>query len=249
MSSANRILVLVSIVAAAACHESPLSPSATAAKQLAVSSDATVTSLLADADASIAPTLQIQSDGLGAYRPSSTVTSSIQSIGAYVLDVTSSRGNRTVKLNFTQPIAGSGPNGGAPVAIPSGAYKVHMIAKCNLYNLNMLNMAPGTTINCPLHVGSISYGGATYALQMNPLASAADVAYPETNYANVTCTSAASPCNAWRITPNGAVTNADGSVTYQNVAKLLKQVTSKGSTTSVNQGDFLVSFAFTVTNP
>jgi hypothetical protein len=212
-----------------------------------------VTSNVADADTSIAPSLQIRSDGLGAYQNSSRLTSVIQSIGAWVLDSYTPRNStRGVYLEFSQPIAGSGPNGGNPVAIPSAVYKVHMISKCNLYGTSMLTQAPGTTMPCPLHVGDVYVGSTKYAVQMNPYMSAADTAYPETNFANITCvvpSSGAGPCTQWRIVPSATFTAPDGSQRLRNVGKLLKWVTSHGSTTAVNQGDFYFSFAITVTNP
>jgi len=240
---------VIAVVLLAACTpDRTVTPVSDVTLAAASSSNTSVTSNVADADSTIAPALQIRSDGLGAYRNSNTLTSLIQSIGAWVLDSYTPRNStRGVYLDFSQPIAGSGPNGGDPVAIPSGVYKVHMISKCNLYGNNMLTLAPGATMSCPLHVGDVYVGSVKYAVQMNPFNSAADTAYAETNYATVTCvvpSSGSGPCTQWRITPSGTVAGGSG-----NVGKLLKFVTSHGSTTAVNQGDFTFSFAITVTNP
>jgi hypothetical protein len=212
-----------------------------------------VTTVVADNNISIAPALQIRSDGLGAYQNSSSLTSIIQGIGAWELDsYDPKRSTRTVYLDFSQPIAGSGPNGGNPVAIPSGLYKVHAISKCNLYGNNMLTLAPGATMPCPLHFGKVYSGGVEYAVQMNPYNSVSDTAYPETNYANITCTyptSGSGPCTQWSMTPSGTFVGGNGTQYYRNVGALLKYGTGKGQATVVKEGDFYFSFAIGVTNP
>src|SRR5262245_7280475 len=107
-------------------------------------SDIPVTTLVADYAADIAPILQIASDQQGAYRDSRTLSSLIQSIGDYVLDSYNPRGGaRRLYLGFDQPIAGSGPNGSAPIPVPSGLYRVHLIAKCNAYGNSLFALAPG----------------------------------------------------------------------------------------------------------
>ena len=79
--------------------------------------------------------------------------------GAWVLDSQNPRNaTRTLFLDFGQPVAGSGPNGGDPIAVPSALYKVHAISKCNLYDNSMWTLAPGATMACPLHI-AFSYGG------------------------------------------------------------------------------------------
>jgi hypothetical protein len=251
----NAVPILVAAFAMACAEPSrPTAPKSGASFSAKASGgDTPVTTTVADADTTIAPTLQIQSDKLGAYKNSGTLTSVIQGIGAWVLDsYDPSRSTRTVYLDFSQPIAGSGPNGGNPVAIPSTTYKVHAISKCNLYNNSMLTLAPGATMPCPLHLGDVYSGGIKYAVQMNPYTSSADTAYSETNYANITCVypaSGAGPCTQWRITPSGTFTAPNGTLKYRNVGKLLKFVTSGKTTTTVNQGDFYFSFAIGVTNP
>lgn len=259
MMRATFYLTLTALLLAG-CSEQAADDAATAVSprgMAVVTTQATttaVTSTVADGDPTIAPSVQIQSDQLGVYRNSSTLSSVIQGIGAWLLDSATPRNaTRKVYLSFSQPIAGSGPNGGNPVAIPSGLYKVHMISKCNLYGTSMWTVPPGATIACPLHVGQVTYAGVTYAVQMNPYTSAdPDASYPETNYANITCVvpgSGSGPCTQWRMTPSGTYTEADGTTKYRNVGKLLKYVSSKGKTTAVNQGDFYFSFAIGVTNP
>lgn len=202
-----------------------------------------VTSTIADADTAVAPALQYQSDGLGPYVNASNLTSQIQSVGDWVLDMyTVSRATRQVYLDFSQPIAGTGPNGGNPVAIPSGLYKVRIISKCTLFGNNFLTLAPGATVPCPLHL-KFDYNGSSWALEMNPFASTGDPeGAPETNYANVTCVapgSGAGPCVGWRVTPSGAT----------NETRLIHYVTGKGGTQNVDEGDYDIAFSIGVTNP
>jgi hypothetical protein len=214
--------------------------------------DTPVTTYVSDADATVAPSLQIQSDGLGTYANSKSVGSVIQSVGAWVLDArTLKTATRRVVLDFTQPVAGSGPGGGSPIAVPSGLYKVRAISKCNVYGTSMWTLAPGATMTCPLHI-AFDVGGVDYALQMNPNAAGDPDGAPETQPANITCvtpTSGSGPCTGWQITPSGTYTAPDGSTAYRNVTRLIKYVTSGRTTTRVNQGDFYFSFSIRVTNP
>jgi hypothetical protein len=153
---------------------------------------------------------------------------------------------RQVALDFGLPIGGSGPNGGDPVAVPTDLYKVRIIARCNLYGTTMQGLAPGATMTCPLHV-RFDHGGSSYALQMNPLGGDPDGTYAETEPASITCVDpmrGTGPCVGWRITPSGTYGG-----TSANVAKLLRYTTVKGETTALDQGNFHVSFAITVTNP
>src|ERR1043165_6184001 len=82
--------------------------------------DTPVTSRVADVDAS-GVALRIQSDGGGPYTNSKTVQSIIQNCGAtcgdWVLDTNVSRlSTRTICVDFGDPIVGSAPGGGNPVA-------------------------------------------------------------------------------------------------------------------------------------
>ena len=65
----------------------------------------------------------------------------------------------------------------------------------------------------------------------------------------LTPASGSAPCTEWRFTPSGTYTAPDGSLEYRNVARLIKYVTTKNTTTNVNQGDFYFSFEIRVTNP
>lgn len=214
-------------------------------------SDVPVTSTIADVINSTP--MQIQSDGAGGYVNSRYVQSIVQGAAAdWELDTNySTSSTRNVWLDFSKPVSGSGPNGGAPVApFAAGLAKVRFISKCHLYNVNMFTIPTGSTVNCPLTTG-FNYGGYQYRLQMNPTIGA-DV-NPETDYVNITCSAAnaSSQCIDWLIEPNGSkggCATLDCSV-RQNIARLSKFVTSKGKTTEFNQGDFYVAFSIHLTNP
>ena len=214
--------------------------------QAATARNTAVTSRLGD-DAAF----QIKSDGLSAYTSSKALQSEIQGpTGDWVLDsYTPTNGTRMVYVDFSRPVAGSGPNGGAALAIPSGLYRFHMISKCHLTGNAFLTIAPGQTVQCPLHIGKIFVGGQEYGITMNGGVTSDGETWPETSYANVTCNSTSGACADWTLTPTG--TAPDGS--SANVAVLIKYVSSgtRGNTvvTPVKQGDFYMSFRIGLTNP
>jgi hypothetical protein len=219
------------------------SPSETsAAKSAGGNTQVNVTTTVADD-----PGFQVRSDGLGAYANSRTVSDIIQAIGDWALDLTGS--TRGIYLDFTRGIPGSGPNGGAPVAIPSQTYRVFAIARCHLYNNDFKTIAPAQTVTCPLHFAQFFVGTQEYFVQMNPFEGTDGSIFPETNYVNVTCNSATAPCKSWTITPSG--TAPDGS--SANVVALMTITTTtvkgKTTTTQAKQGDFYMSFRMDVTNP
>ena len=179
---------------------------------------------------------QIGSDGLGPYKDGSSVRSEILSNGDYQLGGFYVGGStRTVALNFDNPIAGTGPGGGAPVAPPAGLYNVNIASDCANIGLSYLKIAPGSTIECGMNV-HFAYGGQTYDLHQAPQL------FPETNRVNITCTSAVgAPCSAWTVQPSAA--------SGYDVANLSIEQSVKGKLTYVKQGDFLVSFLIHITNP
>jgi hypothetical protein len=181
------------------------------------------------------PDFQIKSDG-SVYADSKTLTSQLQSGGAnWVLDALSSSPARFMKLDLTGMGLGS-----AVSPVPPGSYPFRMVSNCSLYGNSMIALPAGTSRPCPLHIVFV-YNGSQYALEMNDQ----QIQMTETNPATVTCASGTNPCAKWTITPY-----SDGNTTLQyNVAKLLRYTTSKGQTVAVDQGDFYVSFHFTITNP
>ena len=205
-----------------------------------------VTSIVLDYAADIAPRLEIQSDGQGSYLNAKTLTSHIQAIGDWELDARNPRGaTREIRLDFTQPIAGSAPGGADPVSLPSGSYRFRVIAKCSLYGNSLLGFTAGATKTCPLHIG-FDYNGTRYAIQMDPFTSA-NGPFPETNYANVTCifpTTGPAPCSQWRFTPSGTYVAPDSTVKYRNVGKLLEY--NDRNELVADHGDFYFSFSILV---
>lgn len=253
---------LASAMTLAACSDASTVPTrarsaarnAVAAKSSpAAARTVAVTSVIADDDQSLAPSLQIRSDGYGPYTNSSDLQSLVQAstTGDWVLDSsTPTNGTRQIYLDFSRPIANSGPNQGDAVAIPSAYYRFHMISKCHLTGYDFLTIPAGTTVQCPLHIGQIYVNGQEYGITMNAGTTSSGETWPETQYANVRCNSATgSTCTSWTITPSG--TANDGSAA--NVAVLLQTVTStskgKPTTTVVKQGDFYMSFRIDISNP
>lgn len=242
------VLLIVLFVFATAIAVVTTSPQPVVAQK---SVDVPVTTTIADSVNNMA--MQIQSDGLGPYVNTRYVQSIVQ--GAFPdweLDTDYSRfSNRSVWLDFTKPVPGSGPNETQPVApFSSGLVKARFISKCHLYNVNMFTIAAGSTVNCPL-IMRFTYAGDVYRLHMNPIAGS-DY-YPETDYLDITCNAvnSSSTCVSWQIEPNGTkggCVSADCLV-KQNIARLNKTVTVKGKTTEANQGDFYVAFSISLRDP
>jgi hypothetical protein len=211
------------------------------------SADVPVTSILEGTGLNTAPALRIQSDGLGFYKNTKTESSTIQAIGAWVLDMYTTKGSgRTMLLDLRDAVAGSAPGAGNPVApFAYQQLKVRLIARCNVYNVSMLNMSGvGSNLVCPLAV-EFGYGTGTYRLVMN------SDNFSETQPASVTCMAVVDPsrpataqCKQWKIEP--LMLQPDGQ--KKNVAKLLKLGGSPNQADQ-NLGDFYISFAIDVTNP
>jgi hypothetical protein len=206
-----------------------------------------VIAAIEDTEEAVAPALQIRSDGRGVYVNSPrTLDSVIQSVGDWVLATNLRDSTRTINIEFSQAVSGSGPGNGAPIVPPVGPYNARFIAKCHDYGTNFLTMNGGQTIDCPL-TGSFPLGDVSYRIQMNSRTGQA--VYPLTDYITVTCTSAGAttPCSQWRIEPSGTFTAPDGTLKKRNRAKLIKITTSKGKTIETDQGDFYFSFQINLT--
>jgi len=197
--------------------------------------------------------MQIRSDGADGYKNSKTVQSIIQgTAGDWVLDTNYATSlTRSIFLDFSKPIIGSGPNGGAPTPpFTVALVRARMISKCHEAGNSMFTIVNGQTVTCPM-VASFSAGSSFYRIHMTPNG---DVyPYPETDNVNITCTGTDVnfKCNQWRVEPNGingGCLTEDCSV-RQNVVKLAKVVTVKGKETEINQGDFYMAFSITITNP
>lgn len=200
-----------------------------------------VTSSIADADASIAPILRVQSDGQGAYPNSKTIASQFQPSGNWELDMLlTSNTVRTVKLDLSEAIPGTGPSGGAPMAPFAGAQNVEarFITLCT--NTRLQDLLNGQSAACPLAI-NFDYGGQRYRFSMY------NANFSETNDIRIRCTSADSTnkCNGWKFEPFAL--QPDGSI--KSIGKLLRLTTVKGKTVTEERGNFYLSFSFTATHP
>jgi hypothetical protein len=131
-----------------------------------------VLTAIEDTEEAIAPTLQIRSDGGGFYSNSKVLQSIIQAGGDWELDTNLSGSIRGLTVDFGQPVPGSGPGGGAPIAPVNGIYHARLISKCHLYGNDLLVLTGGQTVDCPLTT-SFAVDGASYRIQMNPRTGAA----------------------------------------------------------------------------
>jgi len=207
-------------------------------------SDTPVTSTIDGLGIDTLPALRIQSDQLGVYRNSSSLQSLLQSsLGDWVLDMLgyTSSPQRTVLIDLRDPVPGSGPNGGAPVAPFAYQFvRARFIAKCSQYGIDMRNMQPNNLYPCPLAIAFDDASGVRYRLTMHANN------FPEVNLMQVTCvtTDATGKCNQWKMEPS--VTQLDGE--RKNVTKLLK-VATKPREVDQDRGDFYMSFTIHLTNP
>jgi hypothetical protein len=229
-------LAILTVLAIVVCG---ISTSVEAGKK----SDTPVTTTIDGLGVNTTPTLRIQSDLLGSYANSSSLKSILQSsLGDWEFDVlnVNSSPQRKVLIDLRDSIPGSGPNGGAPT--PPFAYalvRTRFLAQCAVAGVDMRTMPVNVPVYCPLIIAINDLNGVRYRLTMNP------PNFSETQYAKVTCLSAASgKCTQWKLEPS--VTQLDGEV--KNVAKLLK-VATKNNQPDLNMGNFYMSFSIHLTNP
>jgi hypothetical protein len=207
-------------------------------------SDTPVTTTIDGLGVDTLPTLRIQSDQLGGYRNSSSLVSILQAtLGDWELDMlnVNSSPQRKVLIDLRDPVPGSGPNGGPPIApFTYQSVRARFIAKCSQYGVDMRTIAGGATTYCPLAIGFDDATGVRYRLTMHANN------FPEVNLMQVTCvaTDTAGKCNQWKMEPS--VTQLDGQ--QKNVTKLLK-VATKPNQLDQDIGDFYMSFTIHITNP
>lgn len=206
-------------------------------------SDTPVTTTIDGLGIDTLPTLRIQSDQLGAYRNSGSLSSIIQGIGDWELDMINfnSSPQRKALIDLRDPVPGSGPNGGTPTA--PFAYQIvraRFISKCSQNGINMRTMQTNTPYFCPLALAFDDAGGVRYRLAGNP------TNFSETNWVQINCvaTDASSKCIQWRIGPSATQLNGE----IKNVTKLLK-VATRPNQSDQDMGDFYLSFSIGVTNP
>src|SRR5437867_10383891 len=135
-------------------------------------SDTPVTTTCDGLGVDTSPTLRVQSDQLGAYTNSRSLQSIIQGIGDWELDMLNfnSSPQRKLLVDLRDPVPGSGPGGGAPIA--PFAYQLvrgRLISKCSEFGHDFRTILPGDgPITCPLAIAFDDAAGVRYRLAMNP---------------------------------------------------------------------------------
>jgi hypothetical protein len=196
-------------------------------------SDANATSTLVDVDTVSGFPFRIGSDGLGVYKQGiNSVDSIVQGIGDWELD-TKSSALRRVRIDFGDPVAGTGAN----PPFQSAMVPTRFISKCASWNIFMPGMQLGQHANCPLAI-SITYNGTTYAIRTNEN-------YLGTEPALWTCLSRSSTkCVSWEMVPS--VVQTDG---QQKIRMQLIRIPSHPRDPEVLLGQFYMSFKIGVTTP
>lgn len=202
-----------------------------AAKAAKPGSDTPATTTVADIDPVAGTIYSLGSDSLGSYfNGVDSVSSIVQGIGDWVLDTKSST-TRKVRVDFGDPVIGSGAN--APFA--AAVVPVRFISQCGSNPLQALGQ--GLSQSCGLVV-SIDYAGSKYSLR-----SAVPTA-PGTDAALWTCLARnTTKCVSWQMTPSGSYIGQS-----KNVMQLFK-VASKPSQSDQPLGQFYMSFKVNVATP
>ena len=224
------IVLLLTLAATGLIH------TATAAKP---PTDTPVTSTIDGLGVNTLPTQRIQSDQAGSYKNSSSLSSIIQGIGDWELDMLNfnSSPQRKALIDLRDPVSGSSIN-----HFRRDWYqyvRARFISKCSENGIDMRTMQPNNLYPCPLAVAFDDAGGVRYRLAMN------SNNFSEVNVVQITCvTTANSKCNQWKIEPSATQLNGE----RKNVAKLLKLAT-KPHQADQDMGDFYLSFTIHVTSP
>lgn len=219
-------------------------------------SDIPVTTNLADFDANNAP-YYVQSDALGAYSNGASATSILVANGYngitwgdWRLDLSSST-TRTIRVTFAQAnaVQPGDPAYTAPANPPYWGTQfeaVRMENKCSLDHHDMLTMNAGDKFTCDLSIRFPQLTSSTfYRLEMDPTL----LNEPETQQAQVSCNAVNSGgCSDWFIDPIPVV-NPDGSTSPGQTRARLDLVSTKGTGSTTNEGDFYLTFHFHVTRP
>jgi hypothetical protein len=220
------------------------------AKQTA--SDIPVTTTLADLDATSTP-YDVQSDGRGAYPNGVNSVASIlvgngynQIVdGDWRLDMSSSV-VRTMGITF-DPAAAVQPGQPGYTAPANPPYwgteyqAARMENKCTQDNHDMLTMKPGDSFQCATFIRLPGPSTGFYRLYMG------NTYYSETNDVQVSCNSADSGgCNDWFIDPIPVV-NPDGTTSPGKARARLNLVSTHGTGSITDEGDFYLTFHIHVT--
>jgi hypothetical protein len=223
----------------AVSSNTPLTPvSSTLLAAAKASGDTPVTTTIADSLNAFP--LRVESDHLGPYTNTSPTQSLIQGIGdwemtTYTVKNTVVPGNRAVFFDLTEPVAAGNP---AP-PIQTATVQAHLIAKCHVVGINVLNIAQGTTVSCPGDFRFDLSNGTAYRLSYAPNN------FPEVNYMDITCLAADSTgCRQWTIATDGkTLTGSDPNP--KGVQKLL-QINPSTDAILADMGDYYISFSISL---
>lgn len=216
-----------------------------------------VTSTLADLGSSGHPLL-VQSDRKGPYV--STVVKNVRQVDSilihdqygtdwslttyYVLRNSYVASDRSVFFNLAEQVQAGGfvsPILGTAEGLPveRGYVTSHLTTKCSVDNIDMLAMASGATVLCPGSLRFRAPDGLWYRFSFQPNN------FERSEKFSVTCTRGdITGCREWRIVPSG--TTLTGTDPNPKSLHTLLQIDDGGSILAVG-GDYLLSFAFTVT--
>lgn len=122
---------------------------------------------------------------------------------------------------------------------------------CTAIGLDMGTMTVNQTIQCPAIFRFSWNSGSEYRVYMTGSWSAPGQTAPETTDVQIQCNSVGANgyCNDWYVDPI-PVSNGDGTFSPgQAIGRLTAAVSTRGSTTFVNDGDFYMTFHVHVTRP
>jgi hypothetical protein len=226
------LLAVVALIAA-----SLLTPELRAAKP---APDVPVVAVLADSSNGVP--LRVSSDGLGAYAPSSQLSSVVQPrptgadwlMTTYYMKRGSLTWTRRVMFDLTeQETAGAFPT---PIAAPT-VLAAHLKVGCSNAGVDMLRLTAGQTVSCPGSFRFLAPDGRWYRLGFN------DGNYPGVDPLAVTCTSASvAGCTVWTANPSGPPTGTDPNP--KSRAQLL-EIDNSGNVLALG-GTYFVSFSITL---
>ena len=176
--------------------------------------------------------------GSGLYPHSESVRSVVQTAGDWILETQPFKATptRSIFVDFSNPIPGTGPNGGDPVPpFTSALVRGRFISKCHEYDVNLLDIPQDVTAICPLVLALGPDYGARIMMDWRR--------NPGTEPVRITCTwAAAGRCSQWTIKPY----SLDPLPT--SLGKLIKASTGPREPEQ-DLGSFRFSFRITVSIP
>jgi len=170
----------------------------------------------------------------GTYPHSQTIRSVVQMAGDWILETQPFKATptRSVFVDFSNPIPGTGPNGGDPVSpFTAALVRGRFISKCHEYDVNLLDIPEDGTAICPLVLALGPEYGARIMMDWRR--------NPGTEPVRITCTrAAAGQCSQWTIEPY-SVTSLGKSI----------KASTKPREPEQDWGNYRFSFRITVSIP